>query len=156
MVWVVLDSFDLLFELLHISEWCSSVLIMAVFYHPTSLIFDFFSVMVASSFWLFLSSVCYMPHPFHFPNFYYPNNICHRIQISKVLIMQYFLLCSCHVVPICPDMPLSTRSESHTACVLPLIWEIKFHTHTKPKEKLYIFIAYVSWLTKRQTYMNKN
>jgi hypothetical protein len=51
-------------------------------------------------------------------------------------------------VQICPSAPCS---ESHTVCVLPLIWQIKFQTQTKPKEKLYIFIAYVSWVTKRQT-----
>jgi hypothetical protein len=107
---------------------------------PTSLIFDLFSVMVASSLWLFLSSVCYMPHPFHFPSSDHPNNICHRVQIRKVLIMQYErpAVTSSPYVQICPTAPCS---ESHTACVLPLIWQIKFHTHTKPKEKLYIFIA---------------
>jgi hypothetical protein len=89
--------------------------------------------------WLFLHSVCYMPHPFHFPTLT-TLTICHRIQIRKVLIMQYEFpaVTSSPYVQICPSAPCS---ESHTARVLPLIWQLKFHTHTKPKEKLYIFIA---------------
>jgi hypothetical protein len=52
-----------------------------------------------------------LPHPSHSSQFYHPKNISWRVQIIKLLIMQF--------------------SPTPSACVPPSVWATKFHTHTK-------------------------
>ena len=50
---------------------------------------------------------CYMPCPFYSSWFYYPNGIWWRVQIIKLLVMQFSPL-PCYLVPLSPNIILST------------------------------------------------
>jgi hypothetical protein len=71
-----------------------------------------------------LVSARYMPLPSHPPWRDHPNNIWWSIQVMKLLIML-----SCPGSP--PPQPVPP-SQTPSLCVLPLMWETKFHTHIKP------------------------
>ena len=51
-----------------------------------------------------------MPSPSHYSWFHHPNNIWWAIQIIKLLIM-YFSPLLCYLVPLRPNIPLSTLSN---------------------------------------------
>jgi hypothetical protein len=69
---------------------------------------------------------CYMPCPSHSLWLDHSNYIWRRIQVMKLLSMQ-FSPTSCHFIP---------YSQTPSVCVHPLMWETKFHTHTNPRAKL--------------------
>jgi hypothetical protein len=98
-----------------------------------------------SNLWLSIplpSHSCYKPRPPHPPRLDYSNNTWRRVQITKLLIMQFSPF-SCHLI--------SLRSKYPLQRLVPLMSETKFHTHTEPRAKLQInyellFIYYVLYV----------
>jgi len=78
-----------------------------------------------------LSHACYMSQTSHSTSFDHPNNIWWSVKVVKLIIIQSSPA-SCHFLPLkskySPQMPW--------IYVLPLVWETKFHTHTKQQVRL--------------------
>jgi hypothetical protein len=88
-----------------------------------------------------LSHTCYMSHAPHHPWFVHPNNIWWSVQVMKLHIMQSSPV-FCHSPLLrskCPNILLSTLFSNTLNLCSSLVWETKFHTHTKhfPAFKLF-------------------
>jgi hypothetical protein len=94
-----------------------------------------------------ISHLSCLPHtpPPHPPWFDYPNNTWWRMQIMKVLIMQ-FSPSSCYFLPLGANILLSTLFSSTSIYVLPLMWETKFHTSTKQQVSIVLYILIFMFL----------
>jgi len=69
-----------------------------------------------------------------------PSNICWSVEVIKLLTLQSF-----HVshIFLCLHSKYSHQaacSQTRSVHVLPLVWEIKFHSRTKQEGKLYFFV----------------
>ena len=67
--------------------------------------------------------------------FGHPNNNWWAVQSIKLLIMYSFPL-PCYLVPRRSICPPQHRSRKPAACIPPLMWATKFHTHIKQYAKL--------------------
>jgi hypothetical protein len=72
----------------------------------------------------------YMPCTPHTSWLYHPNNVWWCTQVMKLLIMQSFPA-FCHFVPPTSIFTSASCSQTLLIYVLPLVWQTKFHTHTK-------------------------
>jgi hypothetical protein len=76
-----------------------------------------------------LSHACHIPRPPHSPSFHLPNYIRCWMQIMKLST----------TFPILPLLHLRSKHSPQSPCLL-LIWETKFHTHTKQLAELWLCI----------------
>jgi len=73
----------------------------------------------------------YLPHPSHLSRFGHPDKVWCITEVTKLLIMP-LSLASCLFFPLTSKYsPQDPVLSTPAVCVLPLVWEIKFHTHTK-------------------------
>jgi hypothetical protein len=79
--------------------------------------------------------MCHMPCTPHSPWFYLPNDIWLSTNYETPHCATFFILPLPHLSYI---QIFSSVTCSHTppVCALPLIWEIKLHTHTKELAEL--------------------
>jgi hypothetical protein len=73
-----------------------------------------------------------MPRPSHHPRLDYSNYIWSRVQITKLLVMQFSPL-SRHFIPLRSKYPPQTPS----VYIRPIKSETKFRIHTEAQAKLY-------------------
>jgi hypothetical protein len=83
---------------------------------------------------LFPLPTCYMPCPPHSPWLDLPNDIWGWVQIMKFLTVQLSPF-SHHLFPLRYKYS-SHNPQTPSVYALPLVWQTKFHTHTKQLEKL--------------------
>jgi len=72
-----------------------------------------------------VSHTCHMPRPSHSSWLDPPNNICWGVKIMKLLVTQSSPL-SCYLVPVRPNIFLSTLCRIPSAYVPPSRWKISF------------------------------
>jgi hypothetical protein len=97
-----------------------------------------------------VSNPCCLPSSSYFPWFYHPNNSRWSVQVTKLLIIQsspashpfhppsYVQVFSC-----------APCSQTLSIYVLSLVWEIRFHTHTKQQVKLWFCMLIFMGLERR-------
>jgi hypothetical protein len=104
-----------------------------------------------SKFYVYFSSLqCALHHLLHPPSLDHLKNMWVRGQITQLLIMQF----PTAPLPLHPSyvqiFPSAPCSQTPSVCVLPLMWQTKFHTHTKQQVKLY-FVYFKLYVFRQQT-----
>jgi hypothetical protein len=91
--------------------------------HSVSLI----SILILASFYAevfhFSSHVCHMLHRFRPPCFYHPDNIMRGVETVRLTVLQFELSSCLFLSP--PDILLTSCRRTHSACLLPSLWETK-------------------------------
>jgi hypothetical protein len=64
------------------------------------------------------------------PSLHYSSYTWRRVQITKLLVKQFSPF-SCYLIPLCPNILLSTPLSNIPSLCSPLMSETKFHTHTE-------------------------
>jgi hypothetical protein len=83
----------------------------------------------------FRPHACYIPCLSHPPWLAHSNHIWRRVQVMKLLIMQ-FSPASFYFICLLSKYFPQHRALKYLVCVTPLMSETKFHTHTKLQTKL--------------------
>jgi hypothetical protein len=83
--------------------------------------------------------MCHMPCPSRPSLFVHPSNTWWGLQIIKLHTVQFSTVFR-HFLPYRPKYHPEHCSQTHSVCVLPSIWQTKFHTHIRQEAELfYIF-----------------
>jgi hypothetical protein len=90
----------------------------------------------AKTLYTFLSHASHMSCPPRSPWFYLPNNIWRSVEIMELPLEQLSPI-SCHLTLFGPNILLRTLFSKPSIYACPLMWENKFHTHTKQLTELW-------------------